>query len=279
MPVPRQRARRLTVLLCALLGWTLAGVGSAQAPELPPQWFQRRTPSVDGEAISFCVDTRDPAHPADAAIAEALADALLVAPRLHQVVTDFPEEEYETLYFELVEHCAAYLGFKTFSETYPEWLTLTRSYYEARFVLVARNPAWRTFTDIPLDVPIGVVQGTQGDIRFLLANNALPTAQRRPRVPLGAPQVALEGLASGRVQALIVWEPWLWSLRATHPELTDVHEVIAPTISEPAVGVGAVLTADRTFVRSVLDEAIAALRADGTIQDILDTLGFPATAR
>jgi polar amino acid transport system substrate-binding protein len=58
-----------------------------------------------------------------------------------------------------------------------------------------------------------------------------------------------------------------------------VREVIAPTISEPAIGVGAVLTADRTFVRSVLDEAIAALRADGTLQGILDALDYPATAR
>jgi len=273
---PAVRPRAAVLVLLAALG---AGVAPAQVPELPSQWFQQRTPTVDGDAISFCVDRRDPGHPADAAIAEALADALLVRPRLHEVPADVPEEDFETLYFELVEHCAAYLGFKSYADTYPEWLTFTRAFYEARFVLLARDPAWRTLDDIPRDVPIGVVQGTLGDIRFLTSNNALPVAQRRPRVPAGTPPRAFDLLASGRIQTLVVWEPWWWAARQSRPELADLHVVVAPTISEPPIGVGAALTADRTFIRSTLDDAIAALRTDGSIQAILDSLGYPATAR
>ncbi len=44
------------------------------------------------------------------------------------------------------------------------------------------------------------------------------------------------------------------------------------------LGVGALLLADETFLRTAVDEAIAALSADGTIAGILEMYAFPATA-
>mgnify|MGYP006204446853 CR=1 FL=1 len=80
------------------------------------------------------------------------------------------------------------------------------------------------------------------------------------------------------VGALIVWEPWWWSLRQSRPELADLRVLEAPAVSEPWVGVGGITLADRAFVRSSVDEAVAALSADGTIQAILDEFGFPGRA-
>jgi polar amino acid transport system substrate-binding protein len=250
--------------------------GHAQ-PRLPEHWFQERAPAADGEAISFCVDPRDPGHPVDAAIAEAIAEALLTNVRLHVVGSGFEQDDFDDLYFELIEHCAVYMGFRLYAEAYPEWLTFTRSFYEARFVLLATEP-WRHLDDIPLETPIGVVQGTLGDIRFLLSNNSKPASQRRPRHPLGRPTIAFDALMEGRVGALVVWEPWWWWLRQQQPELADLHVVQAPVVSEPPVGVGAVLTADRTFIRATVDQAIAALVADGVIQTILDEFDYPGQA-
>ncbi len=252
--------------------------GAAQQPELPQHWFQERRPAADGNAISFCVDPRDPGHPVDAMIAEAIAAALLVDVRLHVVDSAFQQDDFEDLYFELVEHCATYVGFRLLSGAYPDWLSITRGFYEARFVMLTLEQSWRSLDDVPLEARIGVVQGTLGDIRFLLANNALPSNQRRPRLPLGRPAIAFDALMSGSVEALVVWEPWWWWLMQDRPELMNLHVVDVPTISEPTVGVGAVLLADRTFIRSSVDEAIASLIADGTIQSILDEFGYPGRA-
>ena len=57
-----------------------------------------------------------------------------------------------------------------------------------------------------------------------------------------------------------------------------VH-TIEPTPLQPTVlGVGALLLANQTFLRAAVDEAIAALTADGTIAEILEFYGFPARA-
>jgi len=269
----RSARTRITTACVAL---ALFSLGFAQ-PQLPQHWFQERGPASDRDAISFCVDPRDPGHIVDAAIAEAIAAGLLVNVRLHVVASAFYQDDFDDLYFELMEHCAAYVGFRLYADTYPEWLTVTRSFYEARFVLVTTDPDWNDLSDIPVDVPIGVVQGTMGDVRFLTANNALPVSRRRPRQPLGRPSLAFDALMAGRVSVLLVWEPWWWWLAQERPELGDLRVVTAPHISEPAIGVGAVLVAGRTFVRVSIDEAIAAMVADGTIERIIEEFGYPAT--
>lgn len=270
------RPRHAAALATALLA--LAS-GSAQAPVLPPEWFPNREPSVDAQAVSFCEDPREPAHEVDRAIAEAVTDALLVEPRIHVVERQIRvEQEYEGLYIDLIDHCAVYLGFKLYSNAYPGWLTLTRPYYEARFVVLTPNPEWRALEDVPRDVHIGAVQGTMGDIRFITYNNSLPAAERWQRAPVGRPEEAFDALMNGVVGALIVWEPWWWYLSQQRPELAELAVLDAPVVSEPWIGVGGITLADRTFVRSQVDEAIAALSGDGTIAAILEQHGFPGRA-
>jgi polar amino acid transport system substrate-binding protein len=270
------RVRSAGPLLAACGMLVLLSSGFAQ-PQLPQHWFQERAPASDRDAISFCVDPRDPGHIVDAAIAETIAASLLVNVRLHVVESAFFQDDFDDLYFELMEHCTAYVGFRLYTDTYPDWLTVTRSFYEARFVLVTTEPDWDDLSDIPVDVPIGVVQGSLGDVRFITSNNALPAAQRRPRQPLGRPALAFDALLAGRVSVLLVWEPWWWWAAQERPELGDLRVVSAPHISEPAIGVGAVLVAGRTFARASIDEAIAAMVEDGTIERLIEEFGYPAT--
>lgn len=259
----------------ALVG-ALADHAAAQAPELPPQWFENRSPTRDEQQVSFCVDQREPGHVVDAAIAEAVAGALLLQPRMHAVTrTTAEEDDWDRLYLDLVDNCSLYLGFRLYSNTYPEWLGVTRPLYEGRFVVVVADPDWTTLDDIPRDVPIGAVQGTMGDVRFLTHNNALPSTQRRPRVPLGEPRFALQALVDGVVGAVIVWEPWWWWLSYENEPIAALHVVEAPIVSEPWIGVGGVLLADRGFIRSSVDAAVAALSADGTIEEILASFAYP----
>lgn len=266
---------RILILGTLLGGWS--SVAIAQPPEIPPQWLQHRTPSTDTQTVSFCVDPRTPGVAVDQAIAEAINAALLLEPRIHVVDRHVVvEDDWERLYIDLVDHCAAYLGFPLYANAYPGWLTFTRPYYEARFVLVTARSDWTTLRDIPPGATVGTVQGTQGDIRFLTLNNAKAAGERWRRAPVGRPELAFEALLGGVVEALLVWEPWWWHLSDTRPELSDLHVVAAPEISEPWIGVGGTLLADRTFIRSSIDGAIGSLIADGTIDAVLSSLGFPA---
>jgi polar amino acid transport system substrate-binding protein len=261
--------------------WLLAAsLAVAQAPQLPLTWFPQRAPSIAGQAIPICIDRREPAHAIDARIAEEIAAALLIEFQLIDVGRAFVDEfEYEELYVDLIDRCTAYAGFKLYPATYPEWLTFTRPFYEARFVMVARPNGPTRLTNLPPGTRVGVSQGTMGDVRFLAINNARPAQERLRRLPLGTPETVLRALSEGRVDAAIVWEPWWWALTSTHPEFAELVVVEAPAIAEPWIGVGAALTADRIYARGELDRALAALARDGTLTAILnEAQGFPGRA-
>jgi len=272
---PRRRARTSVALAAALL----LGVAAAQPPELPPAWFPNRAPRSAGQGIPICIDRREPAHEIDRAIAEMIAATLLIRIDIVDVDRDVVvEAEYEELYVDLVDRCTAYAGFKLLSNTYPNWLTFTRPFYEARFVVLGRSDAPRRLDDLPAGATVGVTQGTLGDIRFLTHNLARPSERRWRRVPLGSPRANLEALLAGRADAVVVWEPWWWALRRQEPRFADLTPLEATVVSEPWVGVGAALTADRTFARVELDAALAALAEDGTIAAWLAAQDFPGRA-
>jgi hypothetical protein len=262
-------------ILLALGLWT--GWAGAQPPELPPGWFPNRTPSVAGQAIPICIDAREPAHEIDRDLAAAVAGALLIEFQVVDVDRVIVvEAEYDDLYVDLVDRCTAYLGFKLYPGTYPEWLTFTRPWYEARFVVLARaDDGYGRLDDLPPAAAIGTVQGTLGDVRFLTYNNARAAPSRWRRVPLGEPRAALAALLDGRVDALVIWEPWWWHLAHEDPRLEHLRPLEAPVVSEPWIGVGGALLADRTFARVALDDALREIASDGTIDAILASWGFP----
>jgi polar amino acid transport system substrate-binding protein len=270
----RRRTRPLAPFGAVLV--VLAQAALAQAPELPLQWFPSRAPSVAGQAIPVCIDAREPGHEVDRAIALAVADALLLRVALVDVDRSIVvEAEFDDLYVDLVDRCTVYAGFKLYPATYPNWLTFTRPFYEARFVVLARPDGVARLNDLPAGAPIGVAQGTLGDLRFLTHNLARPVSERWRRIPLGTPLANLEALVEGRVDAVVVWEPWWWSLGRDDPAFAELRVVEAPVVSEPWIGVGGALTADRTFARSQFDLALAALTEDGTIAALIEAAGFP----
>lgn len=277
-PTPLGHTARLA---CApLLAACLASALAQGPPELPEGWFPNRVPSTAQQALYACLDEREPGHLVDREIAEAIAGALLLDTEIVLVGrTQVVELDYEPLYIDLVDRCILYLGFRLYAETYPEWLTFTSNFYEARFVVLTRQGGPRRLADLPPGAAVGAVQGTMGDIRFLLYNNGLPTSSRWQRVPLGAPPLALAALLDGRVQALVIWEPWWWWLARSDPELSSLQVMEAEMVSEPWIGVGGALTSDRVFPRSQIDEALAVLHRDGVIGEILERWGFPGRVR
>ena len=248
-----------------------------EEPQLPQQWFDERSPLSDQQSISICLDSRLPEHDLHERLAQELASALLVDLEIVEVGRErHVEADYEHLYIDLINRCSIYLGFKLYPGAYPEWLDFTRPLYQARFVLITNQEGLSNFGDLAPGSRVGVTQGTDGDIRFLAYNNSLPAASRYHRLPLGQPDIALKALAEGRVDALIIWEPWWQHLAQGQPEYAEFSVINAPLVSEPAVPVGAALYTERTALRSLVDQAIQILTQDGTVQRVIEESSVPA---
>jgi polar amino acid transport system substrate-binding protein len=276
-----RRARACGGLWCAavatmFVGWLGASAALAQdTPFVPDQWkFGKRQ---DGAALNYCVDERDPDLPIAREIGRTIAQALLLQPKEHPIGQNTVGEDLDNLYRVFLESCDVFLGFKLISDAYPPWIAISRPYYRASYVLVTKDPAWKALGDMPKSTAIGATIGTSADIRLIQYLQALPADQRWSRFPMGSDELTLQALKRGTVGVALVWGPSFWALQKTDPSLAGLRLISPRPLPETTVGIGAIVLANETFLRKSVDDAIAALTADGTIAAILDRAKFPAT--
>jgi polar amino acid transport system substrate-binding protein len=268
----RGRKTRAAAALVALLMPVLA---LAQTPFVQDEWrYGRRQ---DGATLHYCVDERDPDLPVAARIGEAIAGALLLEPRQHAVGEDWAGEDIDQVYRVLLETCDVFLGFKLIADAYPDWLTITRGYYRGSYVLVTAGADWKSLADVPVSRTIGGTIGTSADIRLMQYLAALRPAERWPHYPVASDEAALRDVIAGKLAAALVWGPSFWGLQKADPAFAKLRIIAPRPLPASGMEVGAVLLARETFLRANLDQAIVALTADGTIETILKSFGFPAT--
>lgn len=275
-------SRLLVALMTMTLSMAAAQPLSAQEPEFfdrpyaQNQWtFGRR---LDESQLRYCVDTRDPGWEVAAEIADAIALGLLLEPQRYVVEKDVVLEDITKVYQIMLEHCDVHMGFKLIPQGYPNWATLTRAYYETGYVFVTADPDLRSLGDLAPSRPIGATMGTTAHLRLVSYLTAVRREDRWPTYPMGTNDIALDTLLKGTVDVALVWGPTYWARRREDPAFADMHLIDPDPLPPTTIGVGALLLSDETFLRTALDEAIAALRADGTIAGILEANGFPATA-
>lgn len=246
-----------------------------EVPFAPGQWNIGRR--LDESQLRYCIDKRDPDWEVAGAIADAIAAALLLEPQRYVVERGYVVEDITNVYAVMLEHCDVYMGFKLIPEGYASWITLTRAYYDAQYVFVATDPALKSLADLPPGRPIGATVGTTAHIRLVSYLSALPADKRWPAYPMGTNEQALESLVNGSVDVALVWAPSLWGRQRSDPAYAGLHGIDPAPLPPTTLGVGAVVLADQKFLRSAIDEAIAALAADGTLGGILESFDFPAT--
>ena len=95
---------------------------------------------------------------------------------------------------------------------------------------------------------------------------------------MGSDELALQALMRGTVGVALVWGPSFWALQKSNPAVAGLRIIAPKPMPNSTIDVGAVLLARDTFLRANVDQAIAALTADGTIDTILRGFGFPATS-
>jgi polar amino acid transport system substrate-binding protein len=277
-PDVRQRlhigaAGSATALIACLL-WT--AMAWAEPPFVLDEWkYGRRQESA---TVHYCVDARDPDFPIARKIGEAVAAALLLQPKEHVVGENVVGESLDNLYRIFLETCDVYFGFKLFPDAYPEWIKVTRPYYRATYVVVTTNPNWRSLADMPKAQTIGSTMGTSADLRLIQHLQALTPTERWSRFPMSSDEAALKALMNGTIGVALVWGPGLWALQRSDTAFSSVRVISPSPLPVSVADIGAAILANESFLRSALDQAIASLVADGTIQAILDTNKFPATA-
>lgn len=233
---------------------------------------------LDESQLRYCVDKRDPDWEVAGAIADAIAAGLLLEPVRYVVEGEIVAEDITKIYARMLEHCDMHMGFKLIPGAYANWVTLTRAYYDAEYVFVTADPALQRLGDLPPGRPIGAAMGTTAHLRLVSYLKAMPADKRWPAFPMGTNDEALGALVNGTVDVALVWAPELWAKQKDDPAYAKLRVITSDPLPPTKLGVGGLLFSNQTFLRNSIDEAIAALTADGTIQGILDQYSFPATA-
>ena len=287
MPVAFSFPRLAGPLLALALALPVAALSpapvSAQEPEFfdvpyaPGQWNYGRR--LDESQLRYCVDHRDPDWEMAGAIADAIAQGLLLEPQRYVVDSNIVIEHITKVYGIMLEHCDLHMGFKLIPEGYANWVTLTRAYYETQYDFVTGDPDIHALADLAPGHPIAATIGTMAHIRLVSYLMALPAEDRWPTYPMGTNDLALESLLNGTADVALVWAPSLWAKQREDAAYADLHVIDPKPLPPTTLGVGALLLSNETFLRTAVDEAITALISDGTIQSILDKYKFPATAK
>jgi polar amino acid transport system substrate-binding protein len=271
----RRRCGRAFLAAAAVLACcAFVGSAAAQPPYVPDDWkFGKRQ---EANTLHYCLDARDPDFPVARKIGASIAGALLLQPKEHVVGENIVGEDLDNLYRVFLETCDIYLGFKLIPDAYPQWLTVTRPYYRASYVLVVANADWKSLADMPRSEAIGATIGTIADLRLIQYLQALPAKDRWSRFPLSSDEAALRAVLRGVAGAALVWAPSLWALQAADQDIGKMRAIAPAPLPVSTADIGAAVLANETFLRNGVDQAIASLIADGTLGGILSDSKFPA---
>ena len=261
-------------LTAAVAGCAWVSAAFAQTPFVPDEWkFGKRQES---STLHYCLDGRDPDLPVARKIGEAIAGALLLAPKEHVIGENAVGDDLDYLYRIFLETCDVHLGFKLIADAYPEWIKLTRPYYRASYMLAVTDPTWKSLAEVPKSKAIGSTIGTSADLRLVQYLMALRAPERWDRYPMSSDEAALEAVLKGTVGVALVWDPSLWALAQSDPAMAKLRVILPAPLPTATADIGAAVLANEAFLRSSVDQAIASLTADGTIKSILETNKFPA---
>jgi ABC-type amino acid transport substrate-binding protein len=264
----------------AFLVLLTAGQALAQTSGIPEQLFNTTRPQ-QGDTIRFCIDQRSIGAKFDHAVSQAIADALL----LNAVFVDAPtgfglnaDGYSDELRLAMNNECDAMAGM-SLQPNSPllEWATFTRAYAEIPFVFAVTDASYNSLNDIPKDRTLGTALGSVGESAFITYQSTQSENQRWRRLPYADPRLMLTRLLDGTLGGILLWGPALSFITDGDPAGAGVR--IVPTDPMPAsnVSVGLLLSAQETFLRSQMDQAIGSLIADGTLQGLMEEYGIVGT--
>jgi polar amino acid transport system substrate-binding protein len=238
---------------------------------------------VQGDALRFCIHAESLTAAFDTSVAVALADRLLIEPRIQLVASAertapldhrLPMNSTE-LFTVMMNDCDALMGFILASNQFSSWLSVTRAYYSTSHVLVSGTEQLGSLRDVPRDQPIGTRALSQADLQLINHLQSLPAADRWQRFPYPDNQLLLERVADGTVAAALVWEPALHAFTAGAPEAHGLFLIPADPLTPGDIAFSIALKTGDAQLQVLLDQAILSLIDDGIITDLLTDHALP----
>lgn len=273
------RRYAIAIIASLVLTTTAAEAQIQGVPGVPQDFldFERRS----GDRIHFCVNMASSTVAFDRAVAEAMADSLLVPAEFFEIVDVDPPLPFdyrftlsaEELFVVVSNECDALLGFALpHIGTIPNWLTVTPAYYTPHIVLATDDPAYNSLADLPAGSVVGSRIGTPADTQWRSFTRSNDTWQRR--VFSNNAQI-IDALLDGTIEAAFIWEPALYLAFDGDPSAVGVSTIGYPfEIADLEIAVA--LPTNEQFLRGLLTDAIAALIADGIIDDLAARFGLPS---
>lgn len=250
-------------------------------PWIPPELLDE-TRSLDDDRLSFCLNTHSVLVEFDRAVAQAIADTLLLDAEFFEMVYPTAPYKYDyrvpltesQLFVSITNHCDAFMGFRLTPDT-PDWLTVSRPYLESQMVFMSTNTDVRSFDDIAATGEIGVRMAGTGHRELRTYLQALPEAERPSQIPYPNNEVLIERLHDGTIGTVLIWEYAPYFARGDDAAPTIESRFPAPFPIPPLQFAAAILQKD-TFVRGLIDRAIEELLANGELERLKSELLAPA---
>lgn len=256
---------RFTIFLLILS----LGVASAQVPYVPAELLDNRL-RLQGDHVTTCIFRNRDTTEFDRAVAELVAESLLLTHDIVEIPADFPiyaeEDLYSELYRRLVNECDLVAGFSLQAQNLAEWLGISAAYASLPFVVITRDQDHASLSDIPRGEAIGVQIGSLADMNFLSWNLSVPVEQRWLRLPYGEDSLMLTRLDDGSISAAFIWLPNL--LQKEQGLQGDYRVISSSPVPETVVSIGFVALANQSWLLEQVDAAIAELHSSGALSEL-----------
>ncbi|MCW5696843.1 MAG: hypothetical protein KIS96_08935 [Bauldia sp.] len=231
-----------------------------------------------GNEIRFCINSESVLADLDRAVAQAVADALLIPAIFTEIGREVNRGRYDFLLpvdemgllAAFTQNCQVVTGFRL-SARAPFWVTVTPAYYTTR-VALALAP------DADQALPPGSLVATRlagpGDATLVSYLSAMPASRAWQRTTYRDNSMLLDALFGGAIDAAVIWEPAVFAATAGDPAARGV-EVVTPPFEPVTVAFGMALLSTDVYLRALLDNAIASVLATDAVSGFARELGLP----
>ena len=263
---------RLVLATCAA-----AAPASAQVSESVDSSLLENWRLSTGNIIRFCQYEAAPTFEFDRALAEAMAQRLLVGSEFEGLGASYGiggEYAAEDLFISLTNRGDVVMGMGLAANLYPVEFTATRSYVGFPYVLVVDDEDIEALREIPSDQRVGALVGSFGFRALVRYIATMPEDRQWQALPYGSTELMITRLLDDTIGGMVVYGPSFLQHRHQAPRQAELYVRPLPAEMAANVEIGAVMLSRNAYLRTLLDQAITDMVADGTIQQLLVETGL-----
>lgn len=274
LPTLRRNAAKAMAALSLALASALPA--SAQVSEQVDSSLLETWRLNTGNAIRFCQYDSAPTFDFDRAVAEEISQRLLVASEYEVLGASYGiggEFAAEDLFVSLTNDCDVMLGMGIAANLYPTEFITSRPYVGFSYVLAVADPSIEGLGGIPGGERVGAQVGSYGFRTLVRYAATLPQDRRIIALPYADTELMTTRLLDGSIAGMIVYGPSLvdHQRQAGEAELY-LRQLDAQLVAN--VEIGGLLLSSNAYLRTLIDQAIADMINDGTIDALVEETGF-----